>query len=89
MIYGVDYETRTLSGRKLETEQPEELRCGSCSREAESLSRCDWDDRLQVGPCCETYSEDRCPACDSENLAYGETTLSGLRLRYDGSRLRS
>ena len=79
MIYGVDYETRTLSGVKQATaERRDQVRCGSCGQPVESLSRCVWDERLLVGPCCETYSEDRCPACNSENLEYGETTVRCL-----------
>lgn len=71
MIYGVDYETRTLSGVKLLAEErSEQLRCGACGRRVESLSNCVWDERLSVGPCCETYTENRCPACGSDNLEF-------------------
>jgi hypothetical protein len=54
MIYGVDYETRTLSGVKQATaERRDQVRCGSCGQPVQSVSRCVWDERLLVGPCCE------------------------------------
>ena len=80
MIYGVDYETRTLSGLKppAEEQQAEELRCGACGRRVEWLSPCVWDERLTVGPCCETYTENRCPACGSDNLEFSDTDVQCL-----------
>ena len=80
MIYGVDYETRTLSGLKppAEERQAEELLCGGCGRRVESLSRCVWDERLTVGPCCETYTENRCPACGSDSLDFSDAEVRCL-----------
>src|SRR5690349_19257672 len=79
MIYGIDYETRTIGGvKRPEAEQAEELHCGGCGRKVGSLSRCVWDDLLMVGPCCEVYTEHRCPACGSENLEYGDAAVQCL-----------
>jgi hypothetical protein len=79
MIYGIDYETRTIGGlKRTEAEKPEELHCGACDRKVESLSRCVWDDRLVVGPCCEVYTEHLCPACGSENLEFGDAAVQCL-----------
>ena len=44
--------------------------CESCHEPAAELTRCVWDDRLMVGPCCENYEENRCPDCGSDRIAY-------------------
>jgi hypothetical protein len=78
MIYGVDYETGTISGLPMEPTMPQPLRCGSCGQLVESLSPCVWDERLMVGSCCEVYADQRCPACDSGNLEYSDTGVKCL-----------
>jgi hypothetical protein len=79
MIYGVDYETRTVGGvRRSPAEHTEQLRCGSCGQQVESLSRCVWDDSLVVGPCCEVYTEHRCPACGADKLEYSDAAVQCL-----------
>jgi hypothetical protein len=78
MIYGVDYETRTLSGLPMEPVEAERLICGSCGKPAESLSRCVWDESLIVGACCEEYVDHRCPACQSDNLDYADAAVKCL-----------
>jgi len=78
MIYGVDYETRTMSGQPMEPATLEALRCGSCGQPVASLSRCVWDESLMVGPCCEVYTDHRCPACDSANLEFSDAGVKCL-----------
>ena len=78
LIYGVDYETRTMSGLPMDPVEAERLRCGSCARAVESLSRCVWDESLMVGSCCEVYIDHRCPACDSDNLEYSYSAVKCL-----------
>lgn len=70
MIYGVDYETRTMKRLPMEPMRPEPLVCGACGKPVESLSRCAWDESLMVGSCCEVYIEHRCPSCNSDNLEH-------------------
>ena len=78
MIYGIDYETRTMSGLPSGLLQEEPLYCGACGKTAVSVSRCVWDETLMVGPCCEVYTDHRCPACNSENLEYGDVAVKCL-----------
>ena len=49
---------------------PETLTCDACRAPAAELTRCLWDARLMVGPCCEQYEENRCPDCGSDQLEY-------------------
>jgi hypothetical protein len=53
MIYGIDYETRTMNGNLMEPEQPESPQCDSCLKRVKSLTRCTWVPSMIVGPCCE------------------------------------
>ena len=78
MIYGVDYETRTISGLPMEPAAPDPLRCGACGKPVDSLFPCLWDETLMVGECCETTTDHRCPACASDNLEYGDAALRCL-----------
>ena len=78
MLYGIDYETRTMSGLPIVPLAPEPLRCGSCGRPVESLSRSVWDESLMVGSCCEVYTEHQCPACESDNLEFGDPAVKCL-----------
>jgi hypothetical protein len=52
MIYGIDYTTRTMSGRKMAPSTPEPLECQSCGANVSELFPCEWDTRLMVGVCC-------------------------------------
>jgi hypothetical protein len=66
MIYGIDYTTRTLSGRNMAPAAPEPLECQSCGANVSELLPCEWDSRLMVGACClvaEDDSADVPPAC--------------------------
>jgi len=74
MIYGIDYETRTMNGLPMEPERPESPQCDACLKRVKSLSRCTWDPSMMVGPCCEPEPEpcftcggspDEC-TCESE-----------------------
>src|SRR5690349_21010907 len=78
MIYGVDYDTRTMNGSQMEPAKPEALVCGACGGPVESVSRCVWDETLMVGSCCEVYIEHRCPACNSDNLEDGDSAVKCL-----------
>jgi hypothetical protein len=78
MIYGIDYETRTMSGLPIEPVESDSLRCGSCGQEVESLSRCVWGESLMVGPCCESYTDHQCPACNSGNLEFSDMGVKCL-----------
>ena len=61
MIYGVDYQARTMSGTRFEPANPEALRCGGCGQKVAELEPCTWDERLQVGECCKTHPDDAEP----------------------------
>ena len=78
MIYGVDYETRTISGLPVAPAEPDPLLCGACGKPVDSLSRCAWDETLMVGECCEVHTDHRCPACRSDNLEYGDAAVRCL-----------
>ena len=58
MIYGVDYEVRTMSGTRFEPAKPETLRCAGCGQKVAQLEPCTWDELLKVGDCCKTHSDD-------------------------------
>jgi hypothetical protein len=75
MIYGVDYETRTMNGLPIESAKPEPTVCDACGEPVETLFPCVWDDSLMVGLCCESYVEHRCPACNSDNLDFGAAAI--------------
>jgi hypothetical protein len=72
MLYGIDYETRTMSGRPAEPAQPEPLRCGSCGKTVSEVKRAVWDPALLVGTCCEVYIDHRCPECGGNDLSWHE-----------------
>jgi hypothetical protein len=44
--------------------------CQSCGKPTAQTNPCAWDKTLVVGACCENYTEDRCPDCGSDKLAY-------------------
>jgi hypothetical protein len=66
MLYGLDYTTRTLTGRKLARQTPEPLECQSCGANVPELFPCEWDTTLLVGTCCTVRADESAdvpPAC--------------------------
>jgi hypothetical protein len=51
---------------------PEKPRCGGCDHPVDELFPCVWDTTLEVGKCCETYIDTRCPDCGSDDLDFRE-----------------
>ena len=62
MIYGVDYETRTMSGQNITPEKGEMPICDSCGSPCERLAECYWEPGYRVCPECFVHSDEaQCP----------------------------
>jgi DNA-directed RNA polymerase subunit RPC12/RpoP len=70
VIYGIDYTTRTMSGGPDPSAKGEPFHCGSCGQPVPDLKACVWDSSIQVGSCRETYIDNQCPDCGSDNPTF-------------------
>jgi hypothetical protein len=71
MLYGINYDTRTMSGRKMAPATSQPLECQSCGARVSELFPCKWDTRLMVGACCIVADDESAdvPACPVALLA--------------------
>src|SRR5579871_649285 len=75
MTYGVDYSTRTLSGKLDPSMKPEPLHCGSCGQTVLELQPCTWDPDLEVGECCLVHPDEQETGCTLEGI-YDDPTCT-------------
>jgi hypothetical protein len=72
MLYGPEYESGKIGSLTPFEPQQQSLTCDACGQEVAAVAKCIWDTDLMVGPCCETYTDHRCPDCGSDHLEFRE-----------------